>query len=313
MKVFQQNLDKLHYFYAVAKNESFHAAAKELHISQPSLSYAVKELEKILNLELLKRDRSGTRTTPEGRILMDLCDNIFSDLSLVERAILDAGETPAGKVEFGTYDVFVGTLWPECYSNLISKYPKLDLKLTAEADRENIIEGLVTRKFDMATVAGVVDASGIDGCKLYSDSVGFFVSSKKSKVKWLKSVDLSIKELNKLPLIYERLEEPVNSKSFFHNKLLEYGIDTPPIVSVRGIETVRTLTVQGLGVGVLPYKHVKKQLMNKSLIELNIAKLKKGTLCPHDNNLFWQSSLTGSKAIGLIKDTFCEVAKKIYA
>ena len=62
-------LQQLHYFITVTENLTFTAAAAKLHISQPSLSIAIKKLEKDIGFTLLDRSKREVKLTREGRIL----------------------------------------------------------------------------------------------------------------------------------------------------------------------------------------------------------------------------------------------------
>ena len=59
-------LQQLRYVIQAADSRSMNEAAKALYISQPSLSEAIKELEKEIGIELFKRSSHGTVLTPEG-------------------------------------------------------------------------------------------------------------------------------------------------------------------------------------------------------------------------------------------------------
>ena len=59
-------LQQLRYVIQAADSRSMNEAAKALYISQPSLSGAIKELEKEIGIELFKRSSHGTVLTPEG-------------------------------------------------------------------------------------------------------------------------------------------------------------------------------------------------------------------------------------------------------
>ena len=59
-------LRHLRYFQAVAEELSFSGAAKRLHVAQPALSRAVKQLEHTLGTQVLERTRHHVRLTPAG-------------------------------------------------------------------------------------------------------------------------------------------------------------------------------------------------------------------------------------------------------
>ena len=72
MGIYNSNCDfnKYKMFYAVSEYKSFSKAAEILHISQPAISYAVKELERELETTLLIRENKSIRLTPEGQELI---------------------------------------------------------------------------------------------------------------------------------------------------------------------------------------------------------------------------------------------------
>lgn len=63
------NLKQLEYFIAVAEEKQVTAAAKRLNIAQPPLSYQLKQLEKELDVRLLKRTAHGIQLTTAGNVL----------------------------------------------------------------------------------------------------------------------------------------------------------------------------------------------------------------------------------------------------
>ena len=61
----------LSYFVAIAEEQSFRAGASRLHLSQPTLSRQIKELEGRLQVELFVRGKSGITLTEAGQALLD--------------------------------------------------------------------------------------------------------------------------------------------------------------------------------------------------------------------------------------------------
>jgi len=65
------DLTHLRYFQAIAEHGSLSAAARSLHVSQPTLTVAVKHLEERLGTTLLHRSREGVKLTRTGQELLD--------------------------------------------------------------------------------------------------------------------------------------------------------------------------------------------------------------------------------------------------
>lgn len=89
---------QLRYFRAVVDNRSFSAAAKALHMTQPSLSLAVRELEKSFGATLLKREHHGVSLTPEGEIVYETSKNVDEQLHQAKDAVASLRDGTAGSV-----------------------------------------------------------------------------------------------------------------------------------------------------------------------------------------------------------------------
>ena len=76
------NLPQLRYFLELARQEHYTHAAETLCITQPTLSYAIKELEKELGVPLLERSGRGCRLTPYGRDLQKYAAQAMESLDM---------------------------------------------------------------------------------------------------------------------------------------------------------------------------------------------------------------------------------------
>src|SRR5437773_3811381 len=84
----------LRYFQAIAEELSCSGAAKRLHVAQPALSRAIKQLEHSLGADVLERTRHHVRLTPAGAVLLR---EIALLLQHVEEAMLRVRRTAAGE------------------------------------------------------------------------------------------------------------------------------------------------------------------------------------------------------------------------
>ena len=87
-------LRQLRYFQAVAEELSFSGAAKRLHVAQPALSRAIKQLEQTLGADVLERTRHHVRLTPAGAVLLR---EIGALLQHLEEAARRTRRTAAGE------------------------------------------------------------------------------------------------------------------------------------------------------------------------------------------------------------------------
>lgn len=88
-------------FYKVAKYSSFKKAAKELYITQPSITRAISTLESNLNTKLFYRSAKGTKLTPDGVELYNYVDKSYNLLLSGERNLKESKDLEHGKIAIG--------------------------------------------------------------------------------------------------------------------------------------------------------------------------------------------------------------------
>ena len=91
----------LQYFLAVTREQSISGAADSLHLSQPTLSRQLKEMEQELGKQLLIRGNRHITLTEEGRILRKRAEEILQLVQKTEDEIALSDETVAGDIYIG--------------------------------------------------------------------------------------------------------------------------------------------------------------------------------------------------------------------
>lgn len=86
-------LRQLEYFRVIAETESIHEAARRLNMSQPPLSYQLKQLEAELNVTLFERTRQGVRLTEAGKLLYDRSANLLEYVKSTELEVAKVGKS----------------------------------------------------------------------------------------------------------------------------------------------------------------------------------------------------------------------------
>lgn len=113
-------LRHLRYFQAVAEELSYSKAAKRLHIAQPALSRAVKELENDLGARVLDRNRSSVRLTAAGRVLLREVALIFERWDEAMRRVRRTAAGEEGELRLG----YIGPPTQPFLGRLLGEYRK---------------------------------------------------------------------------------------------------------------------------------------------------------------------------------------------
>ena len=103
MNMFDKNIDFNLYktFYIVTQCKSFSKASENLFVSQPAISYNIKELEKALDVKLFYRNAKGVTLTPEGENLYYYIKNACDYICLGEQSIKESKEMISGNIRIG--------------------------------------------------------------------------------------------------------------------------------------------------------------------------------------------------------------------
>lgn len=140
-------LNHLRYFYEVAKAGSFTKAARDLHISQSSLSKAVALLEEAEGVRLFERSKTGVALTTLGAEVYKRSEEIFRTLQEIENTCRGKKEVVEGRLRFGASDHVTNYLLIQIVCDLQKIYPKLVPSISAAAPSD-IIAGLLTNEIE---------------------------------------------------------------------------------------------------------------------------------------------------------------------
>ncbi len=91
----------LRYFLAVAKEENMTRAAEHLHVTQPTLSKALKALEDELGKKLFTRHSFSNRLTDEGMLLRDRAEDLISMADKIAQEFVTLNTIPGGDIYMG--------------------------------------------------------------------------------------------------------------------------------------------------------------------------------------------------------------------
>src|SRR3954463_12611277 len=117
-------------FRAVAHQRSFSRAARELALSQPSVSNQVAALEREIGARLMHREPGGLRLTREGEILLEHADAIAERFQLADEQLAVAAHAQRTRVRIGAFPTALAGLVPAAIARLRERHP--DTRVTVD-------------------------------------------------------------------------------------------------------------------------------------------------------------------------------------
>ncbi|RAM65044.1 transcriptional regulator [Herbaspirillum rubrisubalbicans] len=122
-------LRHIRYLLAVAEHGNFTRAAQALHVSQPTLSQQIMQLEETLGVVLLDRSGRTVKTTDAGRVYIEHARRALLELDGGRRAILDVQELERGELRLATTPTFTAYLVGPLLAAFQAKYPGITVRL----------------------------------------------------------------------------------------------------------------------------------------------------------------------------------------
>jgi molybdate transport repressor ModE-like protein len=138
-------------FRAVAHQRSFSRAARELSLSQPSVSTQVAQLEREIGTPLLERRPGGLRLTPEGHILLEHADAIAERFELAEAQLAAAVEQRTTRLRIGGLPTALAGFVPAAVARLRAQRPETRVTF-AEGTSGELAAGVASGELDLAIV-----------------------------------------------------------------------------------------------------------------------------------------------------------------
>ena len=167
-------LRQMRYFDALAITRHFGKAAEMVSVSQPALSAQIAEMERLLDLKLVERHRTGAILTREGEELLPEIRDILERAGRLE-ARAKAGRGPLkGRLRLGIIPTVAPYLVPELVPRLRSGYPELGVELK-ELLTLSCLDELKQGKLDCAIVALPAGGEAFESTFLFEDR--FFIAS----------------------------------------------------------------------------------------------------------------------------------------
>ena len=157
----------LQYFLAVARELSISGAAKALHLSQPTLSRQLKDMEEELGKPLFIRSNRKITLTEEGRILRKRAEEITELVRKARDEIALSEEMIAGDISIGAGETDGVRYLAKAARDLQAAYPLVHFHIVS-GDKTTVLEDLDKGLIDFALLFGEIDDSRYDALKLPS-------------------------------------------------------------------------------------------------------------------------------------------------
>jgi LysR family hydrogen peroxide-inducible transcriptional activator len=163
-------LRQLQYLKLLAEQGSFGRAADAAHVTQPTLSAGIQELEKTLGAAVVDRARTGVILTAVGEEALRRATVILNEAEELVEAAANAGKPLTGRFRLGVIPTIAPFLLPTALPLLRDRYPKLRLFLREDLT-QRLIALLKAGQLDAALIALPYDMGGLNWAHVSDDEL----------------------------------------------------------------------------------------------------------------------------------------------
>src|SRR5581483_5161871 len=259
---------QLEVFLAIAHAQSFSRAAERIHLSQPTLSEHMKELEEELGVPLFVRHSRSVSLTESGRVFEDYATRVVATLAAGRQAIAELDGLKRGSLVVGASTTPGTYVLPARIAKFREEYPGITVALriaNSRAVEERVRDGEV----DLAVIGGhVLGPSERCVAAGVLDELQLIVPPNHP----VKDASLSPARLARERLLIR--EEGSATRQATERALREAGVTFRPAMELDHTETIKRAVMAGLGVAFVSRYAVEDEVRSGRLRALPVQRMK---------------------------------------
>lgn len=239
-------LKQLRYFIAVVEEDSIVEASRKLHISQPSISVAIKNLEDAFKQQLFIRHHAqGVSLTSSGRRVYEQARELLRLSNALEQNARAENEVVSGTVAIGCFESAAPLYMPKLVAGFKRLYPEITIELY-DGEQHELMHGLHRGRFDLAFLYDLELGDSIHKERLNAPHQPYALLPAAHPL--ARQPAVTLEALSREPMV---LLDVVPSRNYFIDIFKAKGYHPRVAFSSPSIEMVRCMVGQGLGFSVL--------------------------------------------------------------
>lgn len=257
---------RLQVFHTVARLLSFTKAAETLHMTQPAVTFQVRQLEEYFNTRLFDRTHNRISLTEAGERVYEYADRIFDLYAEMENSVREMTGEIRGALTIGASTTIAEYMLPALLGDFGTRYPEVTIHLRV-SNSEGIVSMVENNTIDLGVVEAPVGNKNlvVEVCRL--DQLVAIVPPNHDLAE---KESLGIDELLEYPFICR--EEGSGTREVI-NEYLNQHCKTALNISMElgSPEAVKGAVEAGMGVSVVSRATIQKELKLDTLRAINLV------------------------------------------
>jgi DNA-binding transcriptional LysR family regulator len=245
------DIRQLRYFEAVARHRHFTRAAQELHIAQSALSHQVRQLERELGVELLRRTTRSVEPTEAGALVAARARTVLAETDSLQGEIDELRGLVRGRLAVGAMLFGGGLDIPALLASFTGAFPDVEVGVR-EGSASRMLKLLANGSLDVAFALEIEPPAAVDRLELSREELAAVTSPAHPLAG---DEPLPLGALAPFPLI--AFGPGSSSRRLTDLALADAGVAPRIAVESNDLALTRSLAARGLGVAILPRSFVE--------------------------------------------------------
>lgn len=246
-------LRHLRYFLAVATAQNFTRAADSLHVSQPSLSVQIRDLEEELGTRLFDRLGRTVVLTQTGLLFRDHAERALREIEQGTQLIRELDGAQRGRLVVGTLATVNSYLIPPLVSRFKQRFPGIHLQVHAQPSSE-IVSGVLANRLDLGLCLLPIAEDHLTAVPLFDERLVLVASSHHR----ITQSRLRMKDLGGLPLVLMPADYCL--RKMVEEECAQAHISPQVVLEMSSPEGILQAVAEGAGLTILPELYVRQRL-----------------------------------------------------
>ena len=297
------NLKQLEAFVQVAEGGSFSKAAKQLFLTQPTISAHISSLEKELNARFFVRNTKEVKLSDDGKELYRYARQMIDLQKKIEERFETGKSESKHLITIAASTIPAQYLLPEILMKFNERYPKEQVKLL-ETDSSQVVTKIIDHMVDVGFTGTVLEKKHCKYIPFYKDEL-IVITPNTEKYQVLHQNIEDISWISGECLIMR--EEGSGTRKEAGKQLRNAGINLDKlkiIASIENQETIKKSVKQGMGISIISRLAAEEEAKSGDLLTFPIQKADQG----RDINLVYNKNYQMSKSA----ERFIKVVKEVY-
>lgn len=251
-------LRHLRYFLAVATAQNFTKASEALHVSQPSLSVQIRDLEEELGTRLFDRLGRTIALTQAGSLFRDHAERALREVEQAAQLIRELDGAQRGRLIVGTLATVNSYLIPPLVSQFKQRFPGVHLQVHSQPSAE-IVAGLLTNRLDLGLCLLPVPQDQLTTIPLFDERLVLVAPAQHR----LAQSRLRMRDLGGLPLVLMPADYCL--RKMVEEECAQAGVTTQVVLEMTSPEGILQAVTEGAGLTILPELYVRQRMVRRKL------------------------------------------------